>query len=507
MFKQLSLFDKDSYQCSSVFHNYELTNFSFNGFCDQQARLELEKKYIDIVEETDIFNRKSVSYQANKTKTIHNWLKYKEGFSSELVELLLDEFNVKTGDTILDPFVGSGTVLLVSKMSGINGIGIDILPLSEIVFNAKNEIFDYNINELEDLLLKLNSIEIDETSNIPGFNHINITRCAFPEKIEKDIMFFTQWIQESKFSKETKNLFIMTLINILEKVSYTAKDGQYLRWDYRSAKVIQGNKIRIQKGKEPFKTILNKGELPDVKETLFNILNLIIQNIKNIHSNGIKKINSTQRFIRGSVLFELPKIQDDLINAVITSPPYCNRYDYTRIYALELAYLNVSEKNIRELRQDLLTCTVENKTKIKKLEEFYISIDRKNTFEKIMSIIKSNAALNEINQALEKRLENGDINNKGVLQMVDGYFTELAFTIYELYRTCKKGAMVAFVNDNVRYGGEIIPVDFLITNFAEKLGFKPVKVYVIKQMKGNSSQQMKKFGRVPLRKSITIWEK
>ena len=38
-------------------------------------------------------------------------------------------------------------------------------------------------------------------------------------------------------------------------------------------------------------------------------------------------------------------------------------------------------------------------------------------------------------------------------------------------------------------------------------GFTPIKRYTLKQQKGNSSQQMKKFGRVALRKSITVWEK
>ena len=45
------------------------------------------------------------------------------------------------------------------------------------------------------------------------------------------------------------------------------------------------------------------------------------------------------------------------------------------------------------------------------------------------------------------------------------------------------------------------------TSFAEQFGFTPVKVYCLKQQKGNSSQQMKKYGRVALRKSVTIWKK
>jgi site-specific DNA-methyltransferase (cytosine-N4-specific) len=108
---------------------------------------------------------------------------------------------------------------------------------------------------------------------------------------------------------------------------------------------------------------------------------------------------------------------------------------------------------------------------------------------------------------LTERSKNGDINNKGVLRMVHGYFLELTFIYAELFRLCKSGAKVAFVNDNVRYGGEVISVDYISTELAEQIGFKPVKVYSLKQQKGNSSQQMAKFGRVPLRKSITVWNK
>ncbi len=77
---------------------------------------------------------------------------------------------------------------------------------------------------------------------------------------------------------------------------------------------------------------------------------------------------------------------------------------------------------------------------------------------------------------------------------------------------CRSGAHVdfvndAFVNDNVRYAGEIIPVDPLSANLAEQFGFEPLKIYVLPQRKGNSSQQMGKFGRAALRKSIPIWRK
>jgi site-specific DNA-methyltransferase (cytosine-N4-specific) len=293
----------------------------------------------------------------------------------------------------------------------------------------------------------------------------------------------------------------------LEKVSYTAKDGQFLRWDYRSKKMIDAAEYRTHNGKTPLVIRLDKGDLPSLKATLLDELRGVFTDIVSIRKNSKRPLDSKLQFIENSALLELPKLDDNIINGVITSPPYCNRYDYTRTYALELSYLNVAEDDVKELRQSLLSCTVENKPKLEYLKEHYTSLGKEKDFERIINIVHANDALNEVNKSLSKRNENGDINNKGVLRMVNSYFTELTFIYAEIFRLCKPGAKVAFVNDNVRYGGEIIPVDFISTELAEQIGFIPVKVYSLKQQKGNSSQQMKKFGRVPLRKSITIWEK
>jgi site-specific DNA-methyltransferase (cytosine-N4-specific) len=125
----------------------------------------------------------------------------------------------------------------------------------------------------------------------------------------------------------------------------------------------------------------------------------------------------------------------------------------------------------------------------------------------VLQVVNQQPALREVLSALELRDRRGETNNSGVLRMVKQYFEELAIVYAELYRLCRPGAHVAFVNDNVRYAGEIVPVDLISTALAESFGFEAIKVYVIPQRKGNSSQQMKKFGRQELRKSITIWRK
>lgn len=499
MEEQLKLFDTEV-----DFGSWEVESFSFEGFAEDKARLALEKKYIKITEISDEFSRQSVSYQLSKKDSLHRWLKYKEGFSSQLVNKLLDEFKVKQGELVLDPFLGSGTTAIVCQMRGINSLGYDILPTSSIALEAKRNVFSYNLEELKTLIDEIQGIQVPADFD-GSFNYITITDGAFPEQTEKDVVFFTNWIENSHYSDAVKTLVKLCILNCLEPVSYTSKDGQFLGWDYRSKKMQMAAARREAQGKNPMKK-KDKGVLPLLKPSLLEELEAVFNDIKYIQSHA-KSTDASINYVLGSVLFELPKQASDTVSGVITSPPYCNRYDYTRTYGLELNYLGLSTQDVNTLRQTLLSCTVENRSKMEALRALYQSLGREADYDNVVSIIESNAAFQEIKQALNKRNENGDINNDGVLRMVEGYFTELTFLFYEIYRVCKKGAHVAFVNDNVRYGGEVIPVDFLCTSFAEQIGFKPVKVYTLKQQKGNSSQQMKKYGRVPLRKSITVWAK
>lgn len=478
--------------------------FSADNCCEQRYRKEIEQKYSAITDVTNDYNRQSVSYQLSKNDTLHSWLKYKEGFSAELVEKLLDEMGVKKGSTVMDPFMGSGTTAMVCKSKGINSIGFDILPTSEISIKAKQAVSKYDVKELDLITQWVQNYKVPENYT-KTINEIGITEGAYPGNTGREIQYVTDYFNNSQYSEEIKNLIKLCIMNSLERSSYTSKDGQYLAWDYRSEKSIQGNKKRESEGKKISKR-LDKGDIPAFRTILLSELSNVIKDIRKIQSQSVIS-ESKITFIRGSVLFNAPELESNSIDGVITSPPYCNRYDYTRTYALELAYLGISESQLTALRQELLSCTVENKSKTDRLREYYSSIGKMDPFDKITDLIKNNNVLNEIDEALKFRQSTGEINNKSVLRMVHDYFADLTFVYYELFRLCKSGSEVAFVNDNVRYAGEVIPVDYLSTYIAESIGFKPVKIYTLQQQKGNSSQQMKKYGRVPLRKSITIWIK
>jgi site-specific DNA-methyltransferase (cytosine-N4-specific) len=114
--------------------------------------------------------------------------------------------------------------------------------------------------------------------------------------------------------------------------------------------------------------------------------------------------------------------------------------------------------------------------------------------------------LTEILECLAVKNEIKRLNNDRIPIMLCAYFVDMQKVIKEWYRICAKGAVVTMVVDNVRFEGEHIPVDLILCDLAEQEGFIVEKI-IVARYKGNSSQQMGKYGRLPVRESITIWRK
>lgn len=457
--------------------------YSLNSI--QELDSQLFNKYKDAIFIDSTLNRKLVSYQGNKEKPIYRWYKFKEAFSSELVNALFSEYGIENGN-ILDPFAGSGTALFTASNLGIYCDGIELLPLAQ-------EIIDARINA--EFLLKPEEIAFIQewvtkkqwelgSANIP-LPSLRITQNAYPLENQNQIANYLEQIND--FSTNIKSLLFLALLCVVESISYTRKDGQYLRWDAR-AKRSYSQKRAFNKGR-----ILNFSEAIQSKvlEILFDLAN-----------SSIPKQKSKMGLIRlfkGSNLQILPTLYSNSYNAIITSPPYCNRYDYTRTYALELALIGLDDSQVIKLRQDMLSSTVENRGK---------NLLRINpNWETALDIAETNELLNSILAYLDGLRITHRLNNSGIPRMVKGYFDEMSCVISECYRVLKPGSLLFMVNDNVRYAGVSIPVDLILTDFAVKQGFDVEKILVLQNGKGNSSQQMGLHGKTSLRKCVYIWRK
>ena len=433
-------------------------------------------------------SRVLVSFQASKNQSTYRWFKYKEAFSAALVETLLANHAQPQG-RVLDPFSGSGTALFAASIAGYDADGIELLPIGREITSARLILeHAFTLADFGVLERWIEEKPWQKTTLRAALNELRITQGAYPPETLAGIeSFMAAWLGENA---RVQSVLRFALLCVLESVSYTRKDGQYLRWDFRSNRRV---------GARPF----NKGAILNFDEAITTKLREIIsdargQSFSSLFENQAQ-LQGEVRVWSDSCLTKLPQLATDDYDAIMTSPPYCNRYDYTRTYALELALLGISGEELVQMRQEMLSCTVENRAK--DLSGFNPA------WKNALEAADDCALLQAVLGYLDDQKTRGLLNNSGIARMVRGYFYEMACVIFECARVLKPGAPLLMVNDNVRYAGASISVDLILSFLAEKLGFEVEKILVLPGNKGNSSQQMGEHGREALRKCVYVWRK
>ena len=448
-------------------------------------RRRLSKRFSPCLSVNNNLNRKLVSYQGNRDVPGFRWLKYKEGFSRQLVADFLKENN---SENVLDPFAGIGTTPLVATSFGKTGTGIEIMPVGILLGNAVAEASNSLCPDEFRLVGKKMVQCIRGCHCAPedfAFPHVRITEHAFPRETEEDIATARSFLANVD-GQANRALLELACISVLEDTSYTRKDGQYLRWDSRSGR--------------PLRSGVHKGEIPRFSDALEHRIAEMLEDIEPLKAEYGKGRPDLRI---GSCLELLRQFKTASFDMVITSPPYANRYDYTRTYALELAWMGYDQNGFSKLRQSMLSATVENKVKIDWLEKQYDGAPE--ILAHAIKIHSSQSALHEVLSIL--RYHEGELSNRQIIRLVDSYFLEMAVVITELGRVVRPGGYVFMVNDNVQYHGEELPVDFILSDFAEQSGFDCEAIWSLPRGKGNSSQQMARYGRKELRKCVYRWKR
>lgn len=384
---------------------------------------------------------------------LHNWFVFPHSFSPQLVHYLLDALKVPEDGLIYDPFVGAGTTLLACKEREISAVGSDLLPLAVFVSNVKVQ--DYDAKALSDELHTLSFAR--EPKRPTYFADIPIVARAFDDATIRQTSLIYELVQRIAVENH-RNFFLLVLLSILNPLSRTARDGGWLRL-LESAKYGPNDVIP---------TFIARAE------------NMINQ----LESSAPKsKDGLTWQAFLSDARAEEPRLQAD---AVISSPPYLNRHDYTRIFSLELALAFVEDHEaLKRIRYNSLRSHVEARAITAHRSDYY----------------RPPLILEKTMKELSSRLK--DVR---VQRMIAGYFEDIHQVLSALRNKVRLGGKVGFVLGNTRYAGIVIPVDEIVARLGETVGFTLERI-IVARYRGNSAQQMGRYGRVPVRESVIVWRR
>lgn len=413
--------------------------------------------------------KSAVTFRGNKEQPIHSWYKYTQGFSNHLVKTLLSELGATSDSMVLDPFMGCGTTLLTCKEYSIPSVGFDVSPFMKWVCDVKTENYelakiDAAIQSISKTRLSTDFIDEDKYRIFQSFFDK-----AYHRPILSQVFSLFESIDTLGAQKREKDFLRLGVLGVLEEISKIRKHGSHYRFldNENSVGLMNLNIPILGDSADIFPIVLER--LHQMKED--------IERHGQITKKGLVRANCGDART-------LPKIGENSISHVITSPPYLNRNNYISQQKAELSLLSL----------------VRTKEEYKRLVQGTFSSHVEANLPKTPK-----SSFPEINKILDNIvLEPG--NNAKIPHMIAGYFEDLFKTFESLHRVVMPQGRVAFVVGNTRWGGVVVPVDHILAKFAERIGFS-VEQIMVTRLKGNSPQQMKKYGKIDVRESIVVLKK
>jgi len=366
----------------------------------------------------------------NKDEPVYNWIYYKEGFARELVFRLAEMFSLRKGMRVLDPFCGVGTTLLACKQLGLDSFGFDVHPVG--VFASKVKTRDYETERLRQEIKSLIKSKFQHPKKLPDSG---IVRRVFPRHTLEDAVFFRDQIMQIK-NHDVRDFLLLGLMNVAVKCSYAYKDGAVI-------------KVR-RKPVPPLRDMLRRQLFRMAKD---------LENFKALKCETLAEFGDSRY---------LP-LANESIDAVITSPPYLNKIEYTKVY---------------EIEQELLLNHIQERPAVRS----YIGL-----------------SLNKLEQdsaRLEKALDYRTV--RSLPQDAMPYMMDMFQSIEEMHRVCKKGAKLGIVVGNGCFPTGVVDSDMLLSSMAESIGFKVDKILVLNK-RWCTKNRVEKVGIA--RESLLLWEK
>lgn len=385
-------------------------SFTIVSMSYEEFRKSVKDKIVDKLEWKEL-----ATFVPNKKLPVYSWFYYKEGFAKDLVEELLKMFHLDRGSLVLDPFCGVGTTLLACRQNSIDAVGYDVLPIS--VFASRVKTASCDAGKLRENSQRLFRAKFRKLQ----YNYPPLVRKAFNKYALEDIAFVRSQIIELDI--DVREFFVLALINAAMKCSYAYKDGSAIKYRKRPA-------------------------IP-LRKMLQHVVKRMIKDVEKSQSSGAKVVVELGDARR------LP-LENESVDAVITSPPYLNQIDYTKVYAIE---------------------------------EFFIHGEPVPGVRAFVGLHSSKESefLEDLALPLQARL----------------YFEDMNEVLTEMHRVLKPGKKAAIVVGNGYVDG-VIESDIILSYLAEQAGFSLLNIYVLNTRFALENRTVKKG---VLRESLIILER
>jgi DNA modification methylase len=245
----------------------------------------------------------------------HSLHPYPAKFPPQLPKKILKEYGTK-GQTVLDPFCGSGTTLVEARIFGANAMGVDVNGLSVLLSQVKaTPLFEEQFSAIKKFIADIENTVFQwkfsgrpklPIKKIEGQDH------WFQKNVSEEITFLLNKISEQA-DQAIQNFLKIVLSSIIVRVSNQDSDTRF---------------AAIEKNISDIYTL----EAFCKKASEYNLRMQDFSKLININTS-LTVHNADSR--------DLKFIADNSIDIIITSPPYANTYDYYLYHKFRKRWLDL----------------------------------------------------------------------------------------------------------------------------------------------------------------------
>lgn len=257
-----------------------------------------------------------------KTYLTHNFFSYPAKFIPQFPREIINTLSER-GETVLDPFCGSGTTLVEAKLLGRNSIGVDINPIATLASKVKTTII--TSSQIKDIRAVVEEIEVSVNLHY-GIKQLvqSRSKCidfSYPTIPNRDYWFKPMVLDELSIIKahlnevsdnQVRDFLTLAFISIITKVSNQESDTRFVSVSKSTKKL------------DTFKEFSKKIE----------------QMVERIKEFEIMATSASARVYNKNAN-DLSFLDNDSIDLVVTSPPYLNAYDYYLYHKFRMWWLGL----------------------------------------------------------------------------------------------------------------------------------------------------------------------
>ncbi|EHQ36986.1 DNA methyltransferase [Methanoplanus limicola] len=275
-----------------------------------------------------------------RTRHVNRLHPYLGKYIPQLVEVFLRKYFVR-GQTVIDPFCGSGTTLVQANELGINSIGYDISAFNVLLTRAKTS--DYDIPSMRrEILDILEKVRIS-TQTEPKQQTLWAECTKEPFLTEENNEYLNMWFAPQALKE------LLTYRYFIESGDYQYKDllKVILSRSARSARLTTHFDLDFPKKPvtEPYHCYKHNRICQPTQVAFKFLKRYSTDTIKRVTEYSSLKTDASVEIRHEDCRYaDFPKS-----NGVITSPPYVGLIDYHEQHAYAYHLLGLEDKREREI--------------------------------------------------------------------------------------------------------------------------------------------------------------